>query len=221
MNQTQHNKIKSLHYGSSLKPDITKTLPVELWDHIFTLLFKSLDTDEKSKQTQAFLCANGVNRYVRYATRIVRRTMMIGMGVTMDNASRKGQLDLLDWWLNGSGFSRETLFDSHYTSKAIGFAAENNLVNILTWWRKSSLPLKYDNYALEKATENGNKEVLHWWKENNLEFHYVKSPLDIARERGHWEVVEWWIRISGQPLVFRSSPSMFVRRNLFTEVVGY
>jgi len=200
--------------------DFTRLLPPELWNEIFLVLFRSVEGNAVDEGL-AYKCANSVNRYVRFSTLDSRRTMLIKMNnSSMDSASKKGQIDLLDWWLYRSGISSYHLFPSYYSVKAVGFAAEYNRIDVLDWWRKSCLPLQYNNYALEKATENGHAEVLHWWKANNLKFHYVRSPLDIAKEKGHWEVIEWWIRSSGQPLVFKSSPKEFERRNLFG-VVGY
>jgi len=188
-----------------------RKLPPELWHHIFVLAFGIVAGDEISEE-RCFVAANTTSRYLRHVTYDARKKMLLSMKATSpDQASRKGQIDLLEWWLHDSGIDLQR-FSTHYTSKAIGYAAENGHLDVLRWWRsvafRHGLPFKYDKYAIDKANERGNRAVLQWWKDHHMPFVYTKCPLDVALSHKRWDVVDWWMNVSGQPMFFKSPPFM-------------
>lgn len=194
-----------------LKKQVIK-LPNEIWEYIFIILFQS--NHDHDIQKSIFIAANGISKFMRDAVWRVRKMMILRMSsMSMDSASKKGQIDLLDWWVTKSGLS-STELEEHYTSVSIGYAAEFNRINVLDWWKYSGLPLKYDKYALEKATENSHRKVLEWWQKNDMRFVYTACPLDIAIINGKYDAAEWWLKESGQPMLFHISVNKLIRLKL-------
>ena len=114
---------------------------------------------------------------------------------SMDFASKKGQIDLLEWWKSsGPG--------TYYTENAMHDASRNGHVDVLRWWKASGLELKIVD-GMESASENGHVDVLEWWKASGLELACPEWALYRATWNGHNKVLEWW-EASGLELKFCS-----------------
>ena len=79
-----------------------------------------------------------------------------------------------------------------YSNRAIDLASEKGCVEVLDWWKYSELELIYSNYAIDLASEYGHIEVLNWWKSSGLELKYSEHAIDCASAYGHIEVLNWW-----------------------------
>jgi hypothetical protein len=182
------------------------TLPNEIVCKIIQVLWTSCQYDANHRY-KAF-CAGATMR----ATYYLRRNMLMEMTETcMDEASRKGHLDLLDWWKTET---RLTLVDlaHRYTTKSITFAAMNGRLDVLDWWKGSGLKLKCDADSICSAASS---KVLDWWKQNDMPFLYCnKSPVDVAMTSGKWDIIEWWFKCSDQPVVFQCPSTLFVQKKL-------
>src|SRR6478609_3305945 len=197
-------------------------LPVELWEKIFFHLLNILidankdnkdNKDENAEsqlrvQSKAFIVINGTNRYLRFCTRRIVTHYIINLPLfSIDTASSNGNIELLNWWLEKSGFTGKSLCEK-YSNAAVHDAAGNNRVEVLSWWKRSGLPKKYGSEILEIVTQNGNVDVLEWWKNNRLPFRFRKSPMDLAQRMGRWDMVKWWLYESNEPVTFTFPVSM-------------
>src|SRR6478735_6456241 len=105
---------------------------------------------------------------------------------SMNNASKKGQIELLQWWKD-SGKRCE------YNDFAMDYASLNGHVHILQWWIESGLECKYSVFAMDWASQNGHVHILQWWwDKRDFELKYSNVAIDHASENGHVEVLEWW-----------------------------
>jgi hypothetical protein len=80
---------------------------------------------------------------------------------SMDSASAKGQIDLLNWW-------KDSGLDVIYTNDSMNEASKNGHLSILDWWKNSGFTLKYTPSAIHNAVKNGQSKVLEWWNKSGL-----------------------------------------------------
>ena len=193
--------------GISNKTDKIPQLPNELICVIISILWNSLEPDDATNRIIAFHASATCK-----ATYYLRPMMMITMHETsIDEASRKGYIALLDWWRWESGLTVANLSRT-YTTNAITFAARNNRVDVLDWWKLSGLALKFNAETIYSAAT---REVLVWWKRNKMPFLYAgKSPVDVAVASNRWDIIEWWIKGSEQPVVFTGPTVLFEHKKL-------
>lgn len=93
--------------------------------------------------------------------------------LSIDEASRKGIVQVLDWWSeSGHKFS--------YTNGAMDCASVRGHIEVLEWWKTSGLELKYSELAMDRASENGHIAVLEWWKACGLKLIYSNDPMEMA-----------------------------------------
>lgn len=83
-------------------------------------------------------------------------------------------------------------FNIHINESFITGASKNGHVNILEWWLKNNLELKYNEDAIDKASGQGHVKVLEWWKNSGLELKYCEYSLYFASGNGHLNVLKWW-----------------------------
>jgi ankyrin repeat protein len=88
-----------------------------------------------------------------------------------------------------------------FASEALTIASCNGHVNVLEWWLKSGLKLKYTEHALILASKYGHVNVLDWWFKSGLPLKYDQHALHWASRNGHVNVLEWW-KNSGLPLKY-------------------
>jgi hypothetical protein len=113
----------------------------------------------------------------------------------IDGASRAGQVESLDWWLE-SGLPFE------YTEAALEHASAKNQLEVLEWWRKqrARLPLKVGR-VMDTASAAGHVAALAWWARSGLDYTYDRQALYHASCHGHIDVLQWWMN-SGLQLFF-------------------
>uniref|UniRef100_A0A6C0EB81 Ankyrin repeat protein n=1 Tax=viral metagenome TaxID=1070528 RepID=A0A6C0EB81_9ZZZZ len=105
----------------------------------------------------------------------------------IDKAYDKDYTDLIDWFISLK------IYKIVYTNIPVDYASKMCNLNVLEWWKKSGLPLKYSEKALDNASKHGHINVLEWWFNNNLPLKYTKCAIDNASRHGHINVLEWWI----------------------------
>jgi hypothetical protein len=105
----------------------------------------------------------------------------------IDGASRAGQVESLDWWLE-SGLPFE------YTEAALEYASAKNQLDVLEWWHKQRgrLQLKVGR-VMDTASAAGHVAVLMWWTHSGLDFTYDRQALYHASCHGHIDVLQWWL----------------------------
>ena len=105
----------------------------------------------------------------------------------IDKVYDKDYTDLIDWFISLK------IYKIVYTNIPIDRASKMCNLNVLEWWKKSGLPLKYSEKALDNASKHGHINVLAWWFNSNLPLKYTKCAIDNASRHGHINVLEWWI----------------------------
>ncbi|ORZ40696.1 hypothetical protein BCR44DRAFT_1495229 [Catenaria anguillulae PL171] len=83
----------------------------------------------------------------------------------MDQASKRGFVEVLDWWYARFGAA------CWYTEEALTGAAEAGHLDILNWWmdHKPQLPNKFTYKILLRATRGGHANICMWWLDNHLD----------------------------------------------------
>jgi len=71
-------------------------------------------------------------------------------------------------------------------------ASRKGQVDLLTWWKNSSLECKWSFDAMHWASWGGHVSVLEWWKNSELECKWSHVAMDWASFMGHISVLEWW-----------------------------
>ncbi|BGO99653.1 hypothetical protein NBRC10513v2_003880 [Rhodotorula toruloides] len=111
----------------------------------------------------------------------------------IDEASRHGQVEMLDFWLNSG-------LPLHYSDAALLSATFKRQVRTLEWWKNSGLPLKIGN-VLDFASMEGSTVCLDWWANSGLPCRYSKAALYTLSKTGNIPLLTWWHR-SRFPLSF-------------------
>jgi hypothetical protein len=133
------------------------------------------------------------------------------------NASTKGNINILDWWLNAH---KKHDLPLKYNENAINLASAYNKVKVLEWWLKSELELKYDEGAIDLASNKCSIDSLNWWldnyKNNKVKFLYTSKAIDNAKldKEKYMKLIKWWNSIINNDIKFKYS-------NLFIEYLEY
>lgn len=118
--------------------------------------------------------------------------------VAMDDASRHGHVDILNFWRNAG----QPLL---YSESALASATFNRQIEVLDWWRRSGLDLKigkvYDFASMSNCTA-----TLQWWFDSGLQVRYPhkwysRIALYEPSLRGYTSILDWWLA-SGLTLDF-------------------
>lgn len=104
----------------------------------------------------------------------------------VDWICKVGNLNILQWHKN-------SVAKMNYTDDAIRFATEEGHINILEWWVKSGLVIKFKNEILGRIT---NKKSLDWWLDSDLRVNHIDSPVVTAKE--YIEIIEFVYEISDE-----------------------
>ena len=88
---------------------------------------------------------------------------------------------------------KNSSLECKWSSFAINWASERGHVHVLEWWKNSGLQCRWTEQAMDWALHEGRVHVLEWWKNSGLECKYQASHvMNIASSQGHVEVLEWW-----------------------------
>ncbi|KAK4127277.1 flavoprotein [Parathielavia appendiculata] len=102
-----------------------------------------------------------------------------------------GRTAILDWWARSPSF-----LEKQYGVEALNHASGRGFVHVLEWWRRSGLPLKYDEQAFEMASAQGHVHVLEWWRDASLQDPTITikpgRSLLAAAQWGQLAVIRWW-----------------------------
>ncbi|KAK6214396.1 hypothetical protein LQW54_004445 [Pestalotiopsis sp. IQ-011] len=109
-----------------------------------------------------------------------------------------GRTDILDWWNTSPSFLKK-----EYDAEALDNASRMGFVNVLDWWLRSGLPLKYTEQAFETASARGHLLILEWWRDaasqnSSITLKPGRSLL-AAAQQGQTAVLRWW-ESSGIPV---------------------
>lgn len=104
---------------------------------------------------------------------------------SMDNASRRGLVELLQCW-KCSGL--EMTFDPFVMDSA----SDAGHVQVLEWWKQSGLEMKWSNWAMDWASAEGHLPVLQWWRDSGLQLKWSSNTMDYASDTGQTAVLHWW-----------------------------
>eukprot|EP00388_Colpodella_angusta_P018923 GDKJ01047237.1.p1 GENE.GDKJ01047237.1~~GDKJ01047237.1.p1 ORF type:complete len:732 (-),score=82.17 GDKJ01047237.1:70-2001(-) len=113
----------------------------------------------------------------------------------IDAVCRKGLNEVLDWWVDESGWRFE------WTSKSMDGASEEGHVHVLDWWERraasalTTIELKYSVESLNLACMNEKTRVLDWWfdrRDSLLES--IRSQISVQSISLYESdsVLEWW-----------------------------
>ncbi|GAA5888264.1 hypothetical protein JCM5296_000252 [Sporobolomyces johnsonii] len=112
----------------------------------------------------------------------------------LSSATIMGQLGSLEWWKN-SGLPLKI-------GSVLDFVSKEGTTVCLDWWADSGLPVRYSKAALYTLSKNGNLPLLDWWKNSRFPLAYDKEVLIIATRYGQTKVLDWWLK-SGLDIEYR------------------
>ncbi|ORZ29645.1 hypothetical protein BCR44DRAFT_1054051 [Catenaria anguillulae PL171] len=117
----------------------------------------------------------------------------------MDDASTRGDLAALNWWLD-SGLVLD------YTEDAVTNASISGHVHVLQWWydHKDQLEFKYKDHAVNVSKH---VDVLRWWRDTlgAQGIKYTEEAVQNASGFGKLDVLDWWLNESGLEFKYNAS----------------
>ncbi|GAA5850325.1 hypothetical protein JCM8547_001832 [Rhodosporidiobolus lusitaniae] len=130
----------------------------------------------------------------------------------IDEASRHGQVEMLDFWL-------ESGLPLHYSEAALSSATIKRQLGTLEWWKNSGLPLKIGN-VLDFASMEGSTVCLDWWASSGLPCRYSKAALYTLSKSSNLPLLTWW-RNSRFPLAYDKEVLVIATRYARTDVLDW
>ena len=121
----------------------------------------------------------------------------------IDNASRMGFIEVLQWWLDSG-------LPLHYTDRALENASSRGLVDVLEWWRTNSqklagtdqeLPLKVGK-SIWLAAQCGRPQSIAWWERSGIPYSHEERVATVASQGGHVDVLDLWYSLKGSKMIF-------------------
>lgn len=76
--------------------------------------------------------------------------------------------EILEWWKQHLRLPGHPEPHRHYGPEAVDGASRQGFIEVLDWWRRSGLCMKYTETALEQASARGFIHILEWWKAASL-----------------------------------------------------
>ncbi|GAA5820426.1 hypothetical protein JCM11251_005621 [Rhodosporidiobolus azoricus] len=130
----------------------------------------------------------------------------------IDEASRHGQVEMLDFWL-------ESGLPLHYSEAALSSATIKRQLGALEWWKNSGLPLKIGN-VLDFASMEGSTVCLDWWARSGLPCRYSKAALYTLSKSGNLASLNWWAT-SRFPLAYDKEVLVIATRYARVDVLDW
>lgn len=62
-----------------------------------------------------------------------------------------------------------------YSNIAIDNAFQDNNIGVLNWWLKSGLPIKHSKYSIIIDKNKCNRSTIQWWQDSDLSFEYLEK----------------------------------------------
>jgi hypothetical protein len=136
----------------------------------------------------------------------------------MDNASRSGSVQALDWWY-------ESGLEMMYTESSLEAASSQGHIQVLKWWQDHSryrrapaaplspgeqhehkgkrefLKLKVGK-AITYATQSGCLPAIHFWVESGIPFSHEDTIAKLASAHGHTHILDYWRKLRGEKMLF-------------------
>lgn len=128
--------------------------------------------------------------------------------LSLDSASMRGRIDILEWWrvrLLANVSYLDGWDECGWTTLGMDLASSAGNLQVLDWWHNSGLECRWSHRALDWASHKGHLDVLNWWSERYPNLKYSHEAVDMACAAGHIQTLDWWKRYTkkrGQPLVF-------------------
>jgi len=141
-------------------------------------------------------------RYYLYDFRTIRKFNLVVSKKYLETCCLYGALNVLERLQQ----SEITLLNS--ADYILDNISEKGYINVLNWWVKSNLPVKYSEKALNLASSKGYIEVLEWWQKNCKEFKCSTYALLWGSHYGHINVLDWWFN-SGISLTYSLKNVLF------------
>jgi hypothetical protein len=131
----------------------------------------------------------------------------------MDNASRSGSVQALDWWY-------ESGLPLKYTEAALEQASSQGHIEVLRWWKEHSAyrssPLTGDEdprnprgdlklkvgKSITYATQAGSLSSMHFWVESGIPFSHEETIAKLASTHGHTHILDYWRKLRGEKMLF-------------------
>ncbi|KAF2250249.1 flavo protein [Trematosphaeria pertusa] len=137
----------------------------------------------------------------------------------MDNASRSGSVQALEWWY-------ESGLPLKYTEAALEAASSQGHIQVLNWWKEHSryrkepttppspgeqqddtrtqrdlLNLKVGK-SITYATQSGCLPAIHFWVESGIPFSHEDTIAKLASAHGHTHILDYWRKLRGEKMLF-------------------
>jgi hypothetical protein len=134
----------------------------------------------------------------------------------MDNASRSGSVQALDWWY-------ESGLPLKYTEAALEQASSQGNIQVLRWWQEHSAyrstpsaPPSPDGNASDRggdlklkvgksityATQAGSLSSIHFWVDSGIPFSHEETIAKLASTHGHTHILDYWRKLRGEKMLF-------------------
>ncbi|KAF2472634.1 flavo protein [Lindgomyces ingoldianus] len=138
----------------------------------------------------------------------------------IDNASRSGSVQALDWWYD-SGLPLK------YTEAALEQASSQGHIQVLEWWKEHSSyrseptspqssedgqqeepkaqrePLKLKvGKSITYATQSGSLSSIRFWVESGIPFSHEDTIAKLASAHGHTHILDYWRNLRGEKMLF-------------------
>ncbi|KAI5477960.1 hypothetical protein MNV49_005752 [Pseudohyphozyma bogoriensis] len=134
------------------------------------------------------------------------------MAEAMDDASRHGQVEVLEFW-------KKSGLPLHYSEHSLSSATVKAEIGSLEWWKRSGLPLKIYN-VLDFASMEGTTKTLDWWSQSGLPAPYSKAALYHLSRTGNVPLLDWW-KSSRFSLLYDKEVLIIATRHSRTSVLSW
>ncbi|KAI9322081.1 hypothetical protein DFJ73DRAFT_802997 [Zopfochytrium polystomum] len=139
---------------------------------------------------------------LRGLTRVQAQALALLDAASMDNASLRGLVELLEFRRRHHHLCQHLLRDQHQSDRD-GDVRDEGQQGRFCLLRESAetatahrapylAPLRYSSAAMDLASWAGHVHVLEWWKTSGLELKYSTLSMDNADWNGHAHVLQWW-----------------------------